>query len=118
MTRYQILLTATLVLWPLTIIALLFLMSHLERYVARSEAETPEEAGLEPVVGTTGEREVKIVFGDRVVGEGEGDRHGPNGSRGPDQASATHSTSSGAPLGSDDTATAARAGGSVPTNPA
>jgi hypothetical protein len=33
------------------------------------DAATPEEAGLEPVAGE--EREVRIVFGDQVVGEPE-----------------------------------------------
>lgn len=58
-----------LILWPFGIMGLLFLMSKLEDYVNRPEADTPEEAGLEPVTGQTQEREVKIVFGDQVVGE-------------------------------------------------
>jgi hypothetical protein len=53
------------------IIGLLFLMSKLESYVNRSEAATPEEAGLEPVTGSTGDREVRIVFGDQVVGDSD-----------------------------------------------
>lgn len=118
MSRYQAILVAVLVLWPLTIIALLFLMSHLERYVARSEAGTPEEAGLEPVAGRSTDREVKIVFGGRVVGEAADDGHARDGSGDAGHANATHSTSSRAPLGSADTATAARAGGSAPTNSA
>ncbi len=69
MTAYQGFLLAVLVLWPLLIVGLLFLMSKLERYVARIDAEHPEEAGLEPVDGGTEDREVRIVFGDRVVGE-------------------------------------------------
>ena len=68
MTPYQIFLLCVLLLWPFAIVALLFLMSRLERYVEVSEAETPEEAGLEPVQGS-GDREVKIVFGDRVIGK-------------------------------------------------
>jgi hypothetical protein len=69
MTPYQLFLGAVLFLWPLAIFSLLHLMSRLERYVSRSSAETPEEAGLEPVTGETSEREVKIVFGDHVVGQ-------------------------------------------------
>jgi hypothetical protein len=69
MTSYQLFLLATLILWPLGIMGLLFLMSKLEDYVNRPEADSPKEAGLEPVSGTTDEREVKIVFGDQVVGE-------------------------------------------------
>ena len=53
----------------MVIIGILFLMGKLESYVGRMDAQTPEEAGLEPVSGNTEEREVKIVFGDRVVGE-------------------------------------------------
>ena len=68
MTPYQIFLFCVLLLWPFAIVALLFLMSRLERYVQVSEAETPEEAGLEPVEGSA-EKEVKIVFGDRVIGK-------------------------------------------------
>ncbi len=71
LTSYQIFLIAVLLLWPLVITAMLFLMSRLEAYVNRSEAETPEEAGLEPVLGRPPEREVRIVFGDKVVGESE-----------------------------------------------
>lgn len=70
-TPYQVFLLAMLVVWPLVITGILFLMSRLETYVARQEAETPEEAGLEPILGTTPDREVKIVFGDRVIGETE-----------------------------------------------
>ena len=68
LTNYQLLLIVILILWPLAIMALLFLMSKLETYVNRSGAETPEEAGLEPVSGKTDDREVRIVFGDQVVG--------------------------------------------------
>ena len=69
MTGYQLLLLCVLILWPLAIMGLLFLMSRLERYEGRVAAATPEEAGLEPVAGEAPEREVRIVFGDRVVGE-------------------------------------------------
>lgn len=68
LTTYQLVLLAIFVLWPVAITALLFLMAKLETYVNRSAAETPEEAGLEPVRGTTPDREVRIVFGDQVVG--------------------------------------------------
>jgi hypothetical protein len=60
-----------LVTWPLVIVGLLFFMSKLEDYVGRLDADTPEEAGVEPVTGSTREREVTIVFGDRVVGESD-----------------------------------------------
>lgn len=69
MTPYQILLLVLLVAWPLAMTGLLFLMQRLERYVARLDAASPQEAGLEPVEGD--EREVKIVFDDHVVGEPE-----------------------------------------------
>ncbi len=69
MTSYQLLLIVILIVWPLLITALLFLMGRLEAYVNRSDAETPKEAGLEPVSGRPQEREVRIVFGDQVVGE-------------------------------------------------
>ena len=69
MTPYQLFLLAVLILWPFMIIGLLFLMSKLEQYVNRLDADTPKEAGLEPVAGRSEEREVKIVFGDQVVGE-------------------------------------------------
>jgi hypothetical protein len=69
MTGYQLFLLAVLIMWPLVIAGLLFLMSKLEYYVNRSEADNPQEAGLEPVTGQSEEREVKIVFGDQVVGE-------------------------------------------------
>ena len=58
-------------MWPLAIVGILFLMSKLEDYVKRMDAQTPEEAGLEPVEGETSDREVRIVFGDQVVGEPE-----------------------------------------------
>ena len=69
MTGYQLFLLAVLVAWPLAIVGLLFLMNSLERYETRSGASTPEEAGLEPVEGSAPEREVRIVFGDQVIGE-------------------------------------------------
>jgi hypothetical protein len=69
MTTYQVLLLVVLVLWPLAIAGLLFLMSKLEDYVNKSDAGTPEEAGLEPIHETRPEREVKIVFGDQVIGK-------------------------------------------------
>lgn len=68
-TPYQLFLLTVLIMWPLVIMGLLFLMSKLENYVNKTDAETPEEAGLEPVSGQSQEREVKIVFGDQVVGE-------------------------------------------------
>ena len=67
-TGYQIFLFGVLVAWPLVIAGLLFAMSKIESYIERSEASTPEEAGLEPVAGRPREREVTIVFGDKVVG--------------------------------------------------
>ena len=69
MNSYQVFLAAVLVTWPLMIFALLFVMSRMEDFVNRSDAATPKEAGLEPVEGHTGEREVQIRFGDQVVGE-------------------------------------------------
>ncbi|HEX2296481.1 MAG TPA: hypothetical protein VHN37_14395 [Actinomycetota bacterium] len=69
MNSYQVFLGAVLVAWPLVIFGLLFLMSRMEDYVNRSDAATPEEAGLEPVEGRPAEREVQIRFGDQVVGE-------------------------------------------------
>ena len=68
LTSYQLLLILILIMWPVAITALLFVMSRLERYVNTSEADTPQQAGLEPVSGRSVEREVKIVFGDEVVG--------------------------------------------------
>lgn len=68
---YRLFLLVVLVLWPVAIIGLLFLMSKLESYVNRSEAATPEEAGVEPVTGSTGDPEVRIVFGDQVVGDSD-----------------------------------------------
>ena len=67
MTRYQTLLLVTLIVWPLAILALLFLMERIEDYVGRPDARTPEEAGIEPVRGAAPEREVRIVVGDEVV---------------------------------------------------
>lgn len=72
MTPYQLFLLVVLLLWPVVIIGLLFLMTKLEDYVKRIDASTPEEAGLEPVAGVTTDREVKIVFGEQVVGERSG----------------------------------------------
>lgn len=68
MSGYQGFLLLVLALWPLAIVGLLFLMSKLETYVERSGADSPEEAGLEPVAGDTSDREVKIVFEDHEVG--------------------------------------------------
>jgi hypothetical protein len=68
MTPYQIFLLLVLILWPFAILGLLYLMSRLENYVKRTGAETPAEAGLEPVEGQPEEKEVTIVFGDKVVG--------------------------------------------------
>ena len=69
MNSYQVFLAGVLVTWPLIIFGLLFLMSRMEDSVNRSAAETPQEAGLEPVEGHSGEREVQIRFGDQIVGE-------------------------------------------------
>ena len=69
MTRYQFFLMMVLILWPFVIMGMLFLMSRLENYVARTDADNPEDAGLEPIEGEIEEREVKIVFGDQVVGD-------------------------------------------------
>ncbi|MGH2746711.1 MAG: hypothetical protein ACRDKB_02150 [Actinomycetota bacterium] len=74
MSAYQVFLLIVIILWPFAVFGGLFLMSRLERYVNRLDASTPEEAGLEPVSGTPTEREVTIVFGDRVVGEPESER--------------------------------------------
>ena len=71
-TGYQVFLGAVMLLWPLAIIGLLYLMSKLEGYVNRLDADTPEEAGLEPVDGRSTDKEVKIVFGGKVVGESDG----------------------------------------------
>lgn len=67
MTRYQLVLLIVLATWPFVIMGLLFLMSRLEDYVARGDASSPEEAGLEPVSGDSPDREVKVVYGDQVV---------------------------------------------------
>ena len=69
MTRYQTILLVVLAVWPFAILGLLFLMSRLEGYVARIDASSPQEAGLEPVQGTSSDREVRIVLGDQVVGD-------------------------------------------------
>lgn len=71
MSGYQGFLLLVLVLWPVAIVGLLFLMSKLESYVEGPTADNPRAAGLEPVEGDAPDREVKIVFGDRVVGESE-----------------------------------------------
>lgn len=71
MTAYQAFLLGVLVVWPLVIVGILFLMSKLEDYVKKMDAQTPEEAGLEPVEGHPQDREVRIVFGDQVVGGSE-----------------------------------------------
>jgi hypothetical protein len=68
-TGYQVFLGIVLVLWPLTIVGMLYFMSKLEDYVKRIDADTPEEAGLEPVEGRTSDREVKIVYGGKVIGD-------------------------------------------------
>lgn len=67
MTRYQLVLLVVLATWPFVIMGLLFLMSRLEDYVARPDADSPEQAGLEPVTGESSDREVKVVYGDQVV---------------------------------------------------
>lgn len=79
MTAYQAFLLGILVLWPLVIIGILFLMGRLEDFVKKIDAQTPEEAGLEPVKGETSDREVRIVFGDQVVRGPE--EHGEDASR-------------------------------------
>jgi hypothetical protein len=71
MNRYQILLLVILLAWPLVIFGILYLMSKLEDWVSRVDAESPMEAGLEPVAGSAPEREVQIIFGDKVVGSPE-----------------------------------------------
>ena len=69
MTTYQVFLLVVLAAWPVVIFGMLFLMNRLENYVNRLNADTPEEAGLEPVSGTSGDKEVRIRFGDQLVGE-------------------------------------------------
>ncbi|MGH2698667.1 MAG: hypothetical protein ACRDJL_05630 [Actinomycetota bacterium] len=69
MTGYQLFLLLVIIIWPFAIGAMLFAMSRIEGWIERVDAATPQEAGLEPVAGE--EREVRIVFGDRVVGENE-----------------------------------------------
>ena len=71
-TTYQVFLGIVLVLWPVAIVGLLWLMSKLETYVNRLDADTPEEAGIEPVAGEAPDKEVKIVFGGEVIGESDG----------------------------------------------
>ncbi|MDQ4142347.1 MAG: hypothetical protein M3198_01150 [Actinomycetota bacterium] len=70
-TAYQIFLGAVLILWPVAIVGLLYLMSKLENYVNKMDADTPEEAGLEPVEGSPPDKEVKIVFGGTVIGDSD-----------------------------------------------
>lgn len=72
MTGYRIFLLVILLLWPLIIMGVLFLMSRLETYVNQSGASSPEEAGLDPIQGTTEDKEVRIRFGDQVVGAPDG----------------------------------------------
>ena len=67
MTAYQLFLLLVIIIWPFLIGGMLFAMSRIENWIERVDAATPEEAGLEPVSG--GEREVRIVFGDKIVGE-------------------------------------------------
>jgi hypothetical protein len=69
MSGYQVFLGVVLVLWPFTIVGMLYVMSKLEDVVNRMDASTPQEAGLEPVEGRATDREVKIVYGGKVVGE-------------------------------------------------
>ncbi len=69
LTAYQLMLLLVLVLWPFAIFTLLWLMNRLEQYVERAEAQTPQEAGLEPVSGEAPEKEVRVIVGDQVVGE-------------------------------------------------
>lgn len=69
---YRVFLLTMLVLWPLVIVGLLYLMSKLENYVKKLDADTPEEAGLEPIEGEAPDKEVTIVFGGDVVGETDG----------------------------------------------
>ena len=70
-TPYRVFLGAVLVMWPFVIVGLLYLMSKLENYVNKVDADTPEEAGLEPVEGSTSDKEVKIVFGGKIVGDSD-----------------------------------------------
>ncbi len=71
MTPYQVFLVVMLFVWPLTILGVLMLMAKLEERIERNPARTPEEAGLEPKVGKPEEKEVRIVFDGRVIGEDE-----------------------------------------------
>lgn len=71
LTAYRVFLGAVLVLWPFVLVGFLYLMSKLETYVNKVDAETPEEAGLEPVQGSAPDKEVKIVFGGKVVGDSD-----------------------------------------------
>lgn len=69
MTSYQAFLVVVLIAWPFAIGGLLIVMSRLEWFVQREAADSPDKAGLQPVAGTAGDREVRIVFGDQVVSE-------------------------------------------------
>lgn len=71
LTAYRIFLGAVLVLWPFVLIVFLYFMSKLESYVNKLDADTPAEAGLEPVEGSPPDKEVKIVFGGKVVGDSD-----------------------------------------------
>jgi hypothetical protein len=68
---YQIFLLIVLIAWPFVIGGMLFAMSRVQDNIERSDATTPEEAGLEPVTGKAPDREVTIVFGDEVVSSSE-----------------------------------------------
>ena len=72
MTGYRIFLLVILLLWPLVIMGVLFLMSRLENYVNHSDASSPQEAGLDPVQGTAEDKEVRIRFGDQIIGAPDG----------------------------------------------
>jgi hypothetical protein len=66
-SQYQLFLGLVLIMWPLVITGLLFLMSRIEHYVAREDADSPREAGLESVPEAAPDREVRIFIGDRPV---------------------------------------------------
>ena len=89
---YQIFLLVTLIVWPFIIGGLLFAMSKVESRLGRTEANAPEEAGLEPVAGAEKEREVRIVFGDEVVGtpDGSPSRGRTAGRDAPERTEASH----------------------------
>ena len=69
MSGYEVFFVIVLLLWPIAIAGLLVVMHRLEKFVERTGGETPEQAGVEPVAGTTGDPEVRVVFGAEVVGE-------------------------------------------------